>query len=514
MAVSLRQKWLQKTARYMFPVMMASSFNQAVADDESTVLAMLHTSDNGFAQAKGDFEKRTNLTRALSPLRVSPTDIHYISEAMKLVFDPSDIKPDMKYSVLFEGGGSEQPLRLVSMRLLLNDTDYVDVVRRGEGKFFDASEGAYSTERYVAYKEFSIGSSLYQDAVDAGVPVHHIHEAIRLLSWEVDFQRDIHPDNTLKLYYSVEVLGDKPLSDRGDILYFDLQYGVNSEKNIAAYRYEYDDGEVAYYRENGESIQNAVLKTPVDGARISSGYDLNRLHPVYNVEQKHRAVDFAASVGTPIQAAGDGLVIDMGFNAACGKRVVIVHSSKIQYEESDGRILEFPSWTTEYCHLSKRARDLEVGERVSQGEVIGYVGTTGTATGPHLHLVVRKPTGTDKTITSADWEKQYPGYHPIDWQRVTGDVVSMVRLENREEFGVFVADVDRQMGVVSQSDETLLAYTDVQMKEVYEPKQTMSYMHDDSCNYSPVERVPFYEVEERFKFPTLASCSFNSTLTP
>lgn len=512
MSVSLRQKWLQKTACYMFPVMMAGSFNQAVADDESMTLAMLHPVDNGLAQYEGDFEKRTNLTRALRPLGVGDTDIYYLSKAMKSVFDPSDIQSDMKYSVSFEGVGFDQPPRFVSLRLMLNDADYVDVVRRDGSKYFDASEGAYPTETHVAYKEFDIGSSLYQDAVDAGVPVYHIHEAIRLLSWEVDFQRDIHPDNKLKLYYSVEVKDGKALTDRGEVLYFDLQYGMAGDKRIAAYRYEYDDGEVAYYRDSGESIQNAVLKTPVDGARISSGYNLKRLHPVHNTRQPHRAVDFAAPIGTPIQAAGDGLVIDVGYNSACGKRVVILHSSKIQYEERAGSVSEFDSWTTESCHLSRRARGLEVGNRISQGDVIGYVGTTGTATGPHLHLVVRKPTGTEAMITSADWEKEYPGYHPIDWQRVTGDVVSMVRLENRDDFAGFIASVDHQMGVVSQADEILVAQASLQDTEIVE--QTMSHSYGEHCAFSPVDHVSFVEFGDGVRFSTLAMCNFNNNLIP
>jgi murein DD-endopeptidase MepM/ murein hydrolase activator NlpD len=194
-------------------------------------------------------------------------------------------------------------------------------------------------------------------------------EMIRAFSYDVDFQREIHSGDTFAMLY--ERIDDEfgQPTGKGRLLYCEM---VLSGARLRLYRFQPKEGEAEFYSAIGESIRKALLRTPVDGARITSGFGM-RIHPILGYSRMHRGVDFGAPIGTAVYAAGDGIVSRAGRVSGYGNYVEIQHNQQ---------------YATAYGHLTAFARGLREGERVRQGEVIGYVGMSGLATGPHLHYEV------------------------------------------------------------------------------------------------------------------------------
>lgn len=214
-----------------------------------------------------------------------------------------------------------------------------------------------------------IQSSLFDAAQAAGLPPKALAEMIHAFSYDVDFQRDIQPGDSFEVLY--EKLADKDGNSlvTGKIDYAEL---VLSGQRLALYHYTTKDGVTDYFNQNGDSVRKALLRTPIDGARLSSGFGM-RNHPILGYTRMHRGVDFAAPKGTPIFAAGSGVVVQEGRNRGYGNYIEIRHD---------------PDFHTGYSHLSRFAAGIHSGTRVAQGQIIGYVGMTGLATGPHLHYEV------------------------------------------------------------------------------------------------------------------------------
>lgn len=219
--------------------------------------------------------------------------------------------------------------------------------------------------------EGRIDDSLYMAGVRNDLPVPVLIELIRAYSWDVDFQRDIRQGDEFALLF--ETLED----DEGNVVdYGEIQFAklTLSGTDLPIYRFETDAGIVDYFNEKGESAKKALMRTPIDGARLSSGYG-KRKHPVLGYTKMHKGVDFAAPTGTPIYAAGDGVVEFAGRNGGYGNLIRIRHNGE---------------YKTQYAHLNGYAKSIRSGKRVRQGQVIGYVGSTGRSTGPHLHYEVVK----------------------------------------------------------------------------------------------------------------------------
>ncbi len=215
----------------------------------------------------------------------------------------------------------------------------------------------------------SIQSSLYVSATKAGLAASTLVDLIRLFSWDVDFQRDIQKND--KFDVMVERLHQKngDFARWGKILYAEL---VLSGKPVRLYRYESRHHGVEYFDEKGRSAQKALMKTPINGARLSSRFGKRR-HPILGYTRMHRGVDFAAPRGTPIYAAGNGTITYAGHQGGYGKYIRIRHNGR---------------YSTAYAHLHGFKRGIRKGRRVTQGQVIGYVGSTGRSTGPHLHYEI------------------------------------------------------------------------------------------------------------------------------
>ena len=221
----------------------------------------------------------------------------------------------------------------------------------------------------LVYKETIITDSLYSSAVNINIKPNIIVEFARLYGFQIDFQRDIWKDDSFQIIYEEFVNEKNKLVDTGDIIFANLNLQNN---NFQLYKYEYDKDKIDYFDENGKSVKKTLMKTPINGARLSSSYG-KRKHPILGYTKMHTGTDFAAPTGTPIMASGDGKVIKAGWCGGGGNCVKIKHNSTYQ---------------TVYAHMSKFGRGIKKGVRVKQGQIIGYVGSTGMSTGPHLHYEV------------------------------------------------------------------------------------------------------------------------------
>ena len=235
-------------------------------------------------------------------------------------------------------------------------------------KFFSKKITKNFTKKIV-YKETIIQDSLYNSAINLGIKPNVIVEFARLYGFQVDFQRDIWKDDSFQIIYEEFTDENNKIIDTGDIIFANLNLQNN---DLQLYRYEYEKNKVDFFDENGKSIKKTLMKTPINGARLSSSYG-KRKHPILGYTKLHTGTDFAAPTGTPIMASGDGKVIKAGWCGGGGNCVKIKHNSKYQ---------------TVYAHMSKFGRGIKKGVRVKQGQIIGYVGSTGMSTGPHLHYEV------------------------------------------------------------------------------------------------------------------------------
>ncbi len=220
----------------------------------------------------------------------------------------------------------------------------------------------------TVYKEGKITQSLYRSAIRNKIPANVIVEFARIYGFQIDFQRDIRRNDTYQIVYEVYEDENKKIFNTGNIIFADLN--LSNQSN--AFYYFNDNGDEGHYDINGKSVKKALMKTPINGARLSSPYGM-RKHPIDGYNKMHKGTDFAAPMGTPIMASGDGVVIKASWCGGGGNCVKIRHNS---------------SYITVYAHMSKFAANIKKGKRVKQGQTIGYVGSTGKSTGPHLHYEV------------------------------------------------------------------------------------------------------------------------------
>ena len=222
--------------------------------------------------------------------------------------------------------------------------------------------------KQVLYKENIILESLYQAATEQKIPANTIIEFARIYGFQVDFQRDIRKQDKFQIMYEIFLNEKKEIIETGEILFANLKL---SGQDNSLYYFD-NEKNAGHYDKNGKSIKKALMKTPINGARLSSPFGM-RKHPIDGYNKMHRGTDFAAPMGTPIMASGDGVIKKAGWCGGGGNCVKIKHNS---------------SYETIYAHMSKFARGIKSGVRVKQGQIIGYVGSTGKSTGPHLHYEV------------------------------------------------------------------------------------------------------------------------------
>jgi len=238
----------------------------------------------------------------------------------------------------------------------------------GEKKF-TAKIVEKNLKKIITYKEGVITTSLYNTALELGIKPNVIIDFARMYGFQVDFQRDIWKNDSFQIIYEEFINKENSIIETGDIIYANL----NTQKtDLQLYKFEYKKNKIDYFDENGKSMRKTLMKTPINGARLSSSFG-KRKHPILGFTKMHNGTDFAAPKGTPIMASGDGIIVKAKWCGGGGNCVKIKHNSVYQ---------------TVYAHMSKFGRGIKKGVRVKQGQIIGYVGSTGLSTGPHLHYEV------------------------------------------------------------------------------------------------------------------------------
>ncbi len=345
--------------------------------------------------------KGDTLMALLAKADVPRAEAHEAVQALRNVFNPKDLTAGTSIELSFmpKTGESAGDKTFLGLNFEPNVEKLVSVVKTWTG--FQAGQVAKPLSRQTVRAEGTIASSLYQDAAKSGVPASIIVEMIRALSYDVDFQRDIQRNDKFAVMFDRMINDDGETARVGEMGYAELTLGGTTHR---IYRFVTPDGIADYYNGKGESVRKALLKTPIDGARLTSSFG-SRMHPILGYTVGHQGVDFGAVSGTPIQAAGSGVVVEADWKGAYGRYVKIRHNG---------------TFSTAYAHMSQIGRGIEPGARVQQGQIIGYVGATGRATGPHLHyevivdnkqvnpLGVKLPTGTKlegKVLTAFQIEK-------------------------------------------------------------------------------------------------------------
>ena len=250
----------------------------------------------------------------------------------------------------------------------VSNTEKIYLTRNEGAEKFDQRILVTKLNKNIIYDESIILESLYKSATNQKIPAGIIVEFARIYGFQVDFQRDVRKRDSFQIMYEVFLDDKKNVIETGNILYANLK--LSGEDN-SLYYFDSKNSE-GHYDKSGKSVQKALMKTPINGARLSSPFGM-RKHPIDGFNKMHRGTDFAAPMGTPIMASGNGVIKKAGWCGGGGNCVVIKHNSTYQ---------------TVYAHMSKFAKGIRKGTRVKQGQTIGYVGSTGKSTGPHLHYEV------------------------------------------------------------------------------------------------------------------------------
>lgn len=306
-------------------------------------------------------------------------------DSLAVLFKRADIKPQ-QLDELMKSGEEAKKLRNIypkdTIRLLTDDDGVLQALRYDiDHKSYlmvEREQGALVAKTYnhqidtrQTHASGEIDSSLFLAAQEAGISQNVIMELANIFGWDIDFALDIRKGDTFSVLYEELYRNGEKISD-GDILAAEF---INDGKTYRAVRYTNPQtNKSEFYTPEGKSMRKAFLRTPVNFSRISSGFTINRYHPVLHKFRSHKGVDYAAKKGTPIYASGDGKVIFKGVKGGYGKVIILQHGSK---------------YTTLYAHLNSYNKNLKVGSKVKQGQTIAYVGSSGLATGPHLHYEFR-----------------------------------------------------------------------------------------------------------------------------
>jgi murein DD-endopeptidase MepM/ murein hydrolase activator NlpD len=307
-----------------------------------------------------------SIQRILYDQKISPSDVNNVLNALRREYSVGTLRNDQKVYLIVK---REKNGNFVS-RLTVNIDNITSL------HVFLNKDNVYETKRVTKILtkknhliETTIDRGIYRTAKQSGIENSIVAQFARLYGFEVDFQRDLKKNDKIKIFYE-RYLDDDGVSQRtGNIIYSEI---TNVEKNIILYRYEFPNGTVAYFTPEGKSIEKSLMRTPINGAKLSSRYGF-RIHPILGYNQMHQGTDFAAPIGTPVMASGAGTVEYSGWKGGYGKFISIRHS---------------PVYQTNYAHLQDYAKGIRRGAKVQQGQVIGYLGSTGSSTGPHLHYEV------------------------------------------------------------------------------------------------------------------------------
>ena len=300
----------------------------------------------------------------LKSYNVNNDEIKIIKETLSKKVNLNKLNTSQKIKFILDQSNNE----IKEFTFQISNTEKIHLAKNTETNKFNQKLLLTKLKKNIIYKENKILQSLYRSATNQKIPIGVIIEFARVYGFQVDFQRDIRKNDSFQIMYEAFIDDNKKVIETGNILFANLRL---SGQNNSFYYFD-KKGSEGHYDKNGKSVKKALMKTPINGARLSSPFGM-RKHPIDGFNKMHRGTDFAAPMGTPIMASGNGVIKKAGWCGGGGNCVVIKHNSTYQ---------------TVYAHMSKFASGIKSGIRVKQGQTIGYVGSTGKSTGPHLHYEV------------------------------------------------------------------------------------------------------------------------------
>lgn len=355
-------------------------------------------------------ESGDNLALIFSRLGLSPGLLHRIMSLGEAVSRLKKLRPGQL--LYFHIDADE----LLGLEYEIDLTHTLKLVKEGDDYRVEIT--AEELKSVVRHVNATIKDSLFLSGRRAGLSDNLIMQLAAIYAWDIDFALDIRAGDSFSLIYEEQYKDNVKVSE-GPVLAAEF---INRDKPLRAVRYAHADGRVDYYSDTGEAMRKAFLRTPVNFTRISSRFNLRRLHPILNKIRAHRGIDYAAPIGTPVRATADGAVVLAGTKSGYGKTIILKHGGR---------------YSTVYAHLHRYAKGIRAGKPVKQGQTIGYVGQTGLSTGPHLH-----------------YEFRIDGTHrnPLTVELPRAESINKKRLpEFRKSIAPIMADLDRL------SDKTLLA---------------------------------------------------------
>ena len=303
--------------------------------------------------------------KILNNYSIPNEEINQIKKKLNSDYNINNLQPNLEIKITIDQSNNK---KITSFLFPVSRTEKIQLTRNLDNNLFEKKIIITNLNKKIIFKEGKITQSLYKTAIDLNVQPNVIIEFARIYGFQVDFQRDIRKNDNFQIMYEVFEDDDGKIFETGNIIFADLKL---SGKNNALYYFE-KKGSEGHYDENGKSVEKALMKTPINGARLSSSFGM-RKHPIDGFNKMHRGTDFAAPMGTPIMASGSGLITRARWCGGGGNCIKIKHNS---------------TYETIYAHMKNFARGIKEGIRVKQGQIIGYVGSTGKSTGPHLHYEV------------------------------------------------------------------------------------------------------------------------------
>ena len=303
--------------------------------------------------------------KILNNYSISNEEILEIKKNLNSDYNLNNLKTNLDIKFTIDQSNNK---KITSFLFPVSRTEKIQLTKNLDTNIFEKKIIITNLNKKILFKEGKITESLYKTAVDLNVQPNIIIEFARIYGFQVDFQRDIRKNDNFQIMYEVFQDDNGKVFETGNIIFADLKL---SGTNNSLYYFD-KKGSEGHYDQNGKSVQKALMKTPINGARLSSAFGM-RKHPIDGYNKMHRGTDFAAPMGTPIMASGSGVITRARWCGGGGNCVKIKHNS---------------TYETIYAHMKNFARGIKEGSRVKQGQIIGYVGSTGNSTGPHLHYEV------------------------------------------------------------------------------------------------------------------------------
>jgi len=343
--------------------------NFSIKDDELSLIKkfLLKKIKSPYINVNYNIKSGDSIQKILQKFKVKNSEIQNVITQYKKYGNPGKLLANNKIDIIIEENLSKKNNSVAKFSVPITNSTTIEITKNEEGKLVSKKIITKLYKRKVL-AENSIQKNLYASAIDAKINPETIIEFARIFGFEIDFQRDIRKNDYFKIIYEKYFDENGEFIKSGTIQYAHMS--VNN-RNITLYKFG-DDKNYGYFDINGKSVEKALMKTPINGARLSSPFGI-RKHPILGYNKMHKGTDFAAPAGTPIMASGSGTIVLAKWCGGGGNCIKIKHNS---------------TYETVYAHMSSFRKGMRPGKKVRQGEIIGYVGSTGMSTGPHLHYEV------------------------------------------------------------------------------------------------------------------------------